>query len=226
MYKGEWKNGDRDGRGHLVFVNPSSSYYDGEFKGGKRHGKGLCVWIAGQWKGDKYYGDWENDCIQKHIFRTGKSSKRLRIFEFFSFASRSFSTYQVFKLKIVYISDMHGYGKYTFASGAFYEGEWKEDKMNGIGTYQYRSGNQYRGEWKDDKMHGSGSYHYSSGNLYIGEMVDDWKQGFGVFYYMEWGSKYEGIFHSNKPNGKGIYTWRNGDRYEVRNEMKYRGEFK
>jgi hypothetical protein len=40
---------------------------------------------------------------------------------------------------------MHGTGRYTFASGAFYEGEWKEDKMNGYGTYQYRSGNQYRG---------------------------------------------------------------------------------
>jgi radial spoke head protein 1 len=62
-YKGEWKNGDRDGRGYLVFVNPSSSYYDGEFKAGKRHGKGLCVWVAGQWKGDRYFGDWENDCI-------------------------------------------------------------------------------------------------------------------------------------------------------------------
>ena len=35
---------------------------------------------------------------------------------------------------------MHGRGKYSYASGNVYEGEWAEEKKHGKGTFTYASG--------------------------------------------------------------------------------------
>ena len=37
-----------------------------------------------------------------------------------------------------------------YATGAAYEGQWKEDKANGQGTLTYSNGDKYEG-WKIDK---------------------------------------------------------------------------
>jgi hypothetical protein len=56
---------------------------------------------------------------------------------------------------------MHGKGKYTYADGSVYEGEWRNNMKNGKGKYISVSGSVYEGEWKDDKMHGKGKYTYA-----------------------------------------------------------------
>lgn len=55
-------------------------------------------------------------------------------------------------------------GKYTYANGDVYEGQWKNGKKDGkgkdgykvIGTMNYANGDKYDGQWKDDKKSGLG----------------------------------------------------------------------
>lgn len=53
---------------------------------------------------------------------------------------------------------MHGYGKYTFTSGAVYNGFWNEGKMNGKGKMVYADGTSYDGDWVNNLMHGIGTF--------------------------------------------------------------------
>jgi len=52
-----------------------------------------------------------------------------------------------------------GKGTYKWkATGALYDGDWKEDKRNGFGTYSIPTEDggytkQYSGGWKDNKKH-------------------------------------------------------------------------
>jgi len=193
-YKGEWKNGDRDGRGHLVFVNPSSSYYDGEFKHGKRHGKGLCVWVAGQWKGDRYFGDWENDYMHGY----GR----------YTFASGAFYEGQWKEDK------MHGTGTYQYRSGNQYRGQWREDKMHGKGEYHYSNGNLYVGEMFDDWKQGHGVFYYAEyGSRYEGNFTSNKPNGRGCYTWKD-GDRYEGEWLDGRRVGRGRLITKAGKVYE------------
>jgi hypothetical protein len=61
---------------------------------------------------------------------------------------------------------------YKYASGAIYEGEWKNDVRHGKGVYMYPDGTE--GEWKDDVWNGKGLLRQADGTIiYKGE----WKDG-------------------------------------------------
>lgn len=53
---------------------------------------------------------------------------------------------------------MHGYGKYVFADGKRYEGQYVDDKKHGYGIYQWPDGRLYKGYWKNGKQHGLAEY--------------------------------------------------------------------
>merc|ERR1740124_1882960 len=61
-----------------------------------------------------------------------------------------------------------GTGKYSWADGGVYEGDWKDGKMHGKGKYSYANGGVYEGDWKDGKMHGKGKYSFANGDVYEG----------------------------------------------------------
>ena len=47
-----------------------------------------------------------------------------------------------------------GKGKYVYASGSVYEGQWHDDMMQGQGKFVFASGSVYEGQWHDGKMQG------------------------------------------------------------------------
>lgn len=42
---------------------------------------------------------------------------------------------------------MHGKGKFLWANGNRYEGEYKEDKKDGAGVFYFADGKVYKGSW-------------------------------------------------------------------------------
>ena len=52
----------------------------------------------------------------------------------------------------------HGVGRYSFADGTYYDGQWKNNMKHGLGKYTYPQGGEYDGEWEDDKQNGYGTY--------------------------------------------------------------------
>jgi len=67
----------------------------------------------------------------------------------------------VASLLVTWVFVLYHLGKGTYkwkATGALYDGDWKEDKRNGFGTYSIPTEDggytkQYSGGWKDNKKH-------------------------------------------------------------------------
>lgn len=49
---------------------------------------------------------------------------------------------------------LEGFGKYTFADGSTYEGQYVAGAREGQGTFIWADGNKYSGGWKDGLQHG------------------------------------------------------------------------
>lgn len=47
-------------------------------------------------------------------------------------------------------------GKFEFANGDVYNGDWVNNRRNGRGRCEYHTGEVYDGEWKDDVRAGAG----------------------------------------------------------------------
>jgi len=68
VYEGEWKEGDRDGKGTLTLND--GSFYEGEWKDNFMQGQGTKTWPNGQ----KYEGEWkegEKDGQGTHTWSSG-----------------------------------------------------------------------------------------------------------------------------------------------------------
>lgn len=121
-----------------------------------------------------------------------------------------------------------GRGKYTFADGRIYEGEWKDGKPNGIGKFTWPDGQFYEGDYIDNKKHGKGKMTWPDGRFYEGDWKDDYINGKGT---MTWhnGQIYEGEWKDDNMNGKGKLVESDGGIYEgnfVNGKMKGTGTYK
>ena len=63
-----------------------------------------------------------------------------------------------------------GHGKYTWADGTTYEGEWINNQVNGYGIYREKggAGKRYYGQWRKGDMHGFGVEIKKDGRVYVG----------------------------------------------------------
>jgi hypothetical protein len=113
--------------------------------------------------------------------------------------------------------EMEGRGKYVYADGAVYEGEWKADKKEGRGIFRSSSGAVYEGEYKAGEKEGRGIFRWANGNVYEGEYKAGKREGRGIFRWAN-GNVYEGEYKADEREGRGIERAANGDVYE--------GEFK
>ncbi|CAJ1991477.1 phosphatidylinositol-4-phosphate 5-kinase-like protein [Leishmania donovani] len=105
--------------------------------------------------------------------------------------------------------------KFTFPSGATYEGSFRDGRVEGYGVYTYaKTGDVYEGEWKADLKHGQGCYTFANGDKYTGQWYMGKKQGKGQFVFVN-GNEYVGSWRRNEMNGYGLFLLAsNGDRYE------------
>lgn len=110
-------------------------------------------------------------------------------------------------------NNSHRKGKYTFPSGATYEGDWIDGRREGMGTLSYM-GSLYTGEFLQDKKHGKGKIQYATGHEYDGMWKDDLPCGKGVLTFGEDGGCYEGDWLNGKRHGFGKLVFPNGDVYE------------
>lgn len=54
---------------------------------------------------------------------------------------------------------------------------------------------------------------YKSGRIFEGEWSNENRNGRGFEQFTD-GSKYIGMYKDNKADGKGVFTWRNGEIYD------------
>ena len=123
----------------------------------------------------------------------------------------------------------HGTGKYTFASGVVFEGDYVEGKKRGAGVMTFPDGGKYEGAFDDDCMQGEGVFNYPSGDTYSGAFHGNKKSGVGSYMFKqsqsqfigewedgefkrgEWilsdGTSWKGEFEGGKPSGDGVQTF-------------------
>lgn len=107
----------------------------------------------------------------------------------------------------------NGFHKFTDPDGAYYEGNYVNDKKNGKGTLILKGGIKIVGEFVDDKVTGWELVYYPNGDKYEGSMVASIREGGGKYTYAN-GNCYEGMWKADKKNGSGVMMYANGDVYE------------
>ncbi|KAH9686291.1 phosphatidylinositol 4-phosphate 5-kinase 6 [Citrus sinensis] len=106
-----------------------------------------------------------------------------------------------------------GKGKFSWPSGATYEGDFKGGYMDGIGTYTGSVGNTYKGSWIMNLKHGKGTKSFSNGDYYEGEWRRGLQDGHGRYQWKN-GNHYIGQWKNGMINGNGTMIWSCGNRYD------------
>ncbi|KPA74502.1 phosphatidylinositol-4-phosphate 5-kinase-like protein [Leptomonas pyrrhocoris] len=110
---------------------------------------------------------------------------------------------------------IEGYGVYTYAqTGDVYAGEWKADLKHGQGSYKFANGDRYIGQWYMGNKHGKGQFAFANGDEYVGSWRDNQMNGYGIFHLEENDDRYEGYWKGGLRQGKGVLRHGNGDLYD------------
>lgn len=64
VYKGDWKNGVREGRG--TYWDSENNVYIGQWQGGKRNGEGVQAFKVENWREDAYSESWLEDNTENY----------------------------------------------------------------------------------------------------------------------------------------------------------------
>ena len=110
---------------------------------------------------------------------------------------------------------VNGKGKYIFANGDIYEGDFVNSKMSGQGTYTYKNGDIYIGQWKNGSYHGKGELNVDF-DSFEGDFVNGKLEGQGTESGI-FGQVYDGQWKNGKYHGKGkleLSLFDNNDVYE------------
>ncbi|KAG5497713.1 hypothetical protein JKF63_03979 [Porcisia hertigi] len=110
---------------------------------------------------------------------------------------------------------IEGYGVYTYAkTGDVYEGEWKADHKHGHGSYIFANGDRYLGQWYMGQKHGRGQFVFANGDEYVGSWRENQMCGYGVFTLAANDNCYKGYWNDGLREGQGILYYSNGDLYD------------
>ncbi|MCK5538571.1 MAG: hypothetical protein KAI79_17230 [Bacteroidales bacterium] len=218
FYKGNLKDGKKDGFGKLVTIDGNEIYgywQKGSFLktdtidnrcnlGDCIDGYGLYDWASGEY----YVGFWQQD--RRCYYGTNY------------FASGN--KYSGFWKK----DKKDGYGVHTYNNGESYSGHFKSDWRNGMGEFLFSNGNKYIGEFRYDTIYGEGIMYYPDGKIERGfwrgdKLVRLKEAGFGCVsgdcwygygtYISKQGDRYIGQWLDTRYNGQGLLYETNGDIY-------------
>lgn len=225
-YVGTWKDGNQDGTGTYLSIDGTKQVgkfengkYVGEsnqsttnlastsscIKGDCENGFGIYVWGEGNWKGDKYIGEWkEGNMSGDGVYQWHSGSKYIGGWEDGKQSGYGSEIYVDGLKKVGSFSDAKFTGSSTDTLGCF-SGNCKD----GYGIWIYKEGDKYEGYFKDGFRSGQGTYLYADGMKYVGSYDSGKRNGFGTFYWID-GSLYTGTWKDGDQNGKGSYTKADG----------------
>ncbi|XP_035469851.1 radial spoke head 10 homolog B isoform X2 [Scophthalmus maximus] len=136
-YKGDWVKNSREGFGERCY--PSGNIYSGEWKNSLRHGEGTMRWLK---LGEEYVGMWQEGIQHGR----GTHVWILRRVDGSQYSQSNRYTGDFVQ------GQRHGQGTFFYAGGATYEGEWKNNKKHGEGKFTFKDGHVFEGEFVDDQM--------------------------------------------------------------------------
>ena len=194
-YSGEWKNGQRTGKG--VLRTAAGNRIFGTFNNGVLTGKGAILTM----NDDIYIGDIVNNKCN------GKGKLYLK----------TGGTYEGEVKDGLY----HGLGTLVTIDGTKYTGTFKWGKENGKGKKEYADGTIYEGEFKEGEYYGNGIMTMPNGIIFEGDFKEGQRNGGGM---LKWGndSMFVGIFKDNNMFGTG--TMFNLSTHEYKNGLWYFGK--
>lgn len=198
------------GYGRAFYVdgeaNPSDTY-EGQYVEGLRKGKGTYTWKK---NGDSYDGHWNEN--RKHGF--GKMTYSTKTGEEEGDAEPEEG------------APLRGgtyLGHYTAGLRGCNARADPADTPTSEGTFSYCNGDVYVGQWVAGKKHGAGTYTYAKDQT---KLVGDWEQGkikSGKWVFPN-GTFYTGSFRYNKPHGKGVWVFKNGNQLTGEYVQKEQGD--
>lgn len=121
-----------------------------------------------------------------------------------------------------------GVGHQRWADGTEYAGEWQRGRAGGFGMIRHRDEDEYTGQWINGRAHGNGVYRFQGGcAVYEGEFKCDMRDGLGVEVWVD-GSWYAGEFRKGMKHGSGQHTWPDGASFAgtwMNNELQGTGRY-
>jgi hypothetical protein len=79
----------------------------------------------------------------------------------------------------------------------------------GDGTYTSANGDVFTGTYHNDNRT-TGTYTAANGDVYVGDYLNEMKEDTSGVYTTTRGSRYEGGFHLDNWEGRGVFTWADG----------------
>lgn len=138
VYRGNWVDSMEMGLGEECV---HGARFLGEHIDSKKEGSGVFEWQDQS----KYYGQWENGCINGFGHYIGKDGREFK------------GRWRNAKI--------HGCGRYDWPDGRSYSGQYEDDQKHGFGIFKWNDGLTFAGYWKDGKQHGQGRFCDADGNI-------------------------------------------------------------
>lgn len=107
---------------------------------------------------------------------------------------------------------MHGSGKFYFACGDTYDGQWQYGKMTGTATKKLATGDVVTSdEWLDGLVHGYGKYTEERRRFLSCNYARYYFRHHAATKTFCRGDRYEGWYYHDNRQGFGKYIWANGE---------------
>lgn len=201
--------------------------FDGEWNAaGQKDGEGVLLkkngdWQAGKWNGDElWYGIYKQEgkeglCQNGRYEWTvleGHLNPYEQRYQFVKVRKGNGETYE----GGVFEGYAEGKGKWMFSAEGSYEGDFFAGRFHGKGKYRWLNGDRFEGSYSEHKRSGWGAFFHKDGDVDEGHWIeDDLTSGTRKMKNGDtWTGEFQKINNALFMHGFGVYTCKNGSRYE------------